>query len=163
MRGETSDYEPLANELSLDLLNYYGVFNDSFYATFDPTLDNFNGTINEKYLRKRFRVWLENIYMNDFEPIFTGRVQSGGFATDLSTTTQNSLQVSCIDLIEDCANYNLKDSKGFVSYNIAQGNESESIIHSMARLALQDSITNFLTNSKFNNTTITNSWKINST
>lgn len=150
-----------ANTLNLQLHNICGVFSDDQYATFDPTIDNFNGSVLEKYLQKRCRVEAETWHSACFELFFTGILDENRFHRRSPVGSLPSTDIDAEDMISIIGRKFKRATTTFEDFKLSDPRaEDASLIHAIIRLATKEDIYNFASNSSFENATISNSWAI---
>lgn len=148
-----------ANKVAFALHNLAGQFSDDQYAAFDPTADQFNGLVTQKYLQKRSNVTLENWYDGDFDTVFFGRLSSGGFARASQSQKYGVVACSADDYVGLIAQSTVRRGRYYENADLVDtATESDSLVHLIARLATQREIYNYAADSSFENATITDSW-----
>jgi hypothetical protein len=151
----------VANTLDVELLSPQGEFAGDQYATFDCTIDQFNGTSSQKYMQSRTPVILETWYDHDFEPVFVGRVDDALYSRSTPADDISVVSISCEDMVSEIARAAPKNGSQYLNYALVDpADEANSLLHSIVRLATKQKITNYLANSSFENATIGNSWTV---
>lgn len=146
-----------ANTFHALLNNNAGEFSDDQYAAFDPELAQYNGTVTQKYLQRRCRVWVEDWYDGDWDSTFYGRITPACFARQTQFPTVSVVSMSAMDTVETFQSYRISNGGYYEDDKISDATEADSLFHQIAKLA-RPKIYNYLSNSSFENATITNSW-----
>ncbi len=154
-----------ANRCGISLFNRdndgQGYFSDDQYAAFDPTADQFNGTVDQKYLQRRSNVTIENWYDGDFDTVFFGKVNSMLYKRSTQDQNYGTVGISCDDDIGLIARTSVEKGRYYEDADLVDtATESDSLLHIIARLATQRQVYNYLSNSSFENATIGNSWDV---
>jgi len=138
-----------------------GYFSDDQYAAYDPTADQFNGTVNQKYLQRRSNVTIENWYDGDFDTAFFGKVNSSLYTRSTQDQTYGTVGISCDDYIGLIARTSVEKGRYYEDYDLCDtASESTSLLHVITRLATKRPVYNYLSNSSFENANIGNSWLV---
>lgn len=162
-RVANSGGSDVANNFTMTLYSPGGIYADDQYAAFLPASEQFNGTAAQKYLHRRSHVFVENWYGTEFEPIFVGLVDNGGYKRTTpkgGTTTRGRQTVSltCDDHVAELG-MRVKRNGGYWSdYKLADDTDTASLIHAFVKEGLNREVYNFLGNSSFENADITDSW-----
>lgn len=157
---EPSTGSQSANRLTAKLYSNGGEYADDQYATFDPTTECFNGTSSQKYLQKQSRIEAETWYGTVWEPIFTGRLDNNLFSRTSYAGELTTVDIAAEDSVSDIAREMKRKGKSYASKKLSDTTESNSLIHLITRLATKKDIYNYLANSSFENSTISNSWAV---
>jgi hypothetical protein len=147
-----------ANTLSFSLESKDGEFNDDVYFAFDPTNGRYNGLSTQKYLQTRTRVVAETWYSGDWEPFFVGKVDAGLYKRSSHAGGVTTVSVSAEDAVADIATSIQREGATWENYQLADTDEDTSLIHTVARLGTQKNVRNYLSDSGFENATITTAW-----
>lgn len=173
-----------ANTAVMKLLNVNGQFSDDQYDAFDPFNGRYNGT--QKYLQNRVQVEIDSEYYvstddylypaldlypsetlypmgplntSNVEPLFIGRTTPGAFKRSSPNKLFGDVSISIEDGISELGETKLRRAYAFDSYDLCDPvAESDSLVHSIARLVTKKEIRNYALNSSFENATIANSW-----
>ena len=149
-----------ANTLTLRLLNESGELSDDQYAAFDPTSDQFNGLVTQKYLQTRCRVEAEVWYSNSYDPFFIGQVDDAMFSRRSMRGDMSMVEIRAEDIVARIGRKYKRKSVSYEDKDLSDATETNSLVHLIARLATQEDIYNFVANSSFENATIGNSWAV---
>ena len=160
---ETQNGSFSSNGANLDLYNEGlgadGCFSDDQYAPFDAGSYQYNGTIDNKYLQNRIPVWFEAWHGNDFDSVYRGKVDSGAFARTKVATKMGRVKVSAEDAVRDIAIETKRRARAYEDFTLCNNAiPSESLLHTILRLATKKEIYNYLSNSGFEVVT-SYSWK----
>ena len=147
-------------ELRVVLDNSGGEFVDDQYATYTPASGAYNGTTSQRYLRQRPLVWLEHWYANVFESVFFGRVDRDHIARATSGGALDVVEFNAEDRMYELLDYESDTAASYDSLNITDTTEASSLIHSIVRLATRKSVSNYLPNSSFETSALSNSWAV---
>jgi len=146
-----------ANTMSATLWNLSGQFSDDQYAVYNPSLYQFNGTVDQKYLRRRGDVTVESWYNGDFDTVFKGRLSESGFSRTSQHTNLSSVSISAADsamrLAEGIA------GKGRIHDNVQMVDACRG--NSLLHLAAQEGrpyVKQYLAINRFEEATITGAW-----
>ena len=152
-----------ANTLGLTLKNIHDEFTDDNHRSYMPASGSYNGTAHQAYLQTRCRIEAETWYGNTYETLFTGRVDESLFSRRYTAGGVSRVDIRAEDHISDIARYIVRNAVTYENKDLSDTTESNSLVHLIARLATQKSVTNYLANSSFENTTIANSWTVTGT
>jgi hypothetical protein len=147
-----------ANICDVELNNQAGEFSDDQYAAFDPTSDQFNGTSSQKYLRNRVGVIVESWEGTDFDYLFFGKVNEGGFQRTTPSDKYSTIRITAEDAVREIAHEVKRRGRAYEDKKISDATEANSLVHLVTRLATEKEIFNYASNSSFENATIGNSW-----
>jgi parallel beta-helix repeat protein len=156
-KTRNSDIVFLSNSLDLTLYNNESQFSTEQNQTYDPSLSQYNGTASQDFLKNNFRIEIEDWYENDYELLFTGRIDQG-LKRQTKTQFFSTVTVRASDDTQRIAKNRRRYGSVFLAKDLADTTESNSLFHLIARLGTQDRITNYASNSGFENSTISNSW-----
>lgn len=149
-----------SNTLTVQLKSPEGEFADDQYAAFDPTSDDFNGLVTQKYMQARCRLVMESWYNHDYEIVFNGRLTEGAFSRNSAAGLISTVTITGEDSVSDIARKFRRKAIAYEDKKISDTTEADSLIHLITQLATKDDIYNFLSNSSFENAVITNSWSL---
>jgi hypothetical protein len=148
----------VANDVRLRLFSPNGIFADDQYAEFSPADEQYNGTVDQKYLRKRCWVFIDLWYGTDFEPTFHGLLERGGIARISQIKDEQYVSLKATDLIGEGASRRKEEGDHYESKQLVDDVESDSLLHIYIYEMLDRRVRNYLSNSGFENATIGNSW-----
>ena len=148
-----------ANLLMADLDSSSHQFADDQYSAFAPASESFNGLTTQRYLQARTPVILEHWYSHEPELLFVGRVNEDFYQRSSPRGGRSQVRITAEDAVSEIGRRIIRKGRTYQGYDICDTTtESESLLHVIARLALQYDVVNFLANSSFENATIANSW-----
>jgi hypothetical protein len=157
-----------ANTAGLTLYNIKGQFCDDQYDAFDPFQGYYNGTLAQKYLQNRVGIEIETHapaaisaydYQGYCEPLFIGRTTPGAFRRSSPSKFYGAVSIEAEDGVAELGETKLTEAHAFETYDLCDpAAESDSLVHSIARLVTKKPIVNYALNSSFENATIGNSW-----
>ena len=150
-----------ANTIDFSLDSTDGSYNDDVYATWNPSgtaAGRYNGTNAQKYLQTRMRVETESWYDGDRELVFVGRVDNNLLRRSSQVGAATVVQVTAEDAAADIALSLKGEGEAWENYQLADTDESNSLLHAIARIGTQPHIRNYVTDSGFEHATITTAW-----
>lgn len=150
---------PVANSARFSLRSPAGQFADDQYAAFDPANEVYNGTSAQAYMQARCPVEVETWFSNSFELLIRGRLSDDKFSRRTPVGPQQTIQLQIMDGVEDLKRYAISEHVSYEDYTMCDpSSESTSLLHTLVRIVTKPSITNYVANSSFENTTISDSW-----
>jgi len=153
-----------ANRVSFSLNNTAGEFSDDQYAAFDPTSDQFNGTVAQKYLQRRSNITIENWYAGDFDTIFFGKLTSNRYKRQTASDKFGTVSCNAEDYVGLIARKSVRRGRYWENADLVDtATESDSLLHLITRLATKKEVYNYLADSSFESTAISDSWDTSST
>jgi hypothetical protein len=148
-----------ANVASFSLMSPTGQFADDQFATFDASNEKYNGSSSQAFMTKQTPAQVESWYDNKYELLITGRIGSEKFARQSGVGRVSRVQIGLFDTTDIIQRKVIKNAVKFEDYKMSDSSsESASLVHVLARLATAEPVTNYLSNSSFENATIGNSW-----
>lgn len=94
-----------------------------------------------------------------FEIVFNGSAEKGAFSRNVAFGSLSSLSITANDKIKDMSGKKQKNAEVFENYYFSRETPSNnSLIHEFIQRATRKEVVNYLGNSGFENTTISNSW-----
>lgn len=148
-----------ANRVSLSLNNTAGEFSDDQYAAFAPESDQFNGTIDQKYLQRRSNITIENWYAGDFDTIFFGKLTSGKYQRQTPNDKFGVVYCSAEDMVGVIARQSVRRGRYWEDADLVDtADETDSLLHLITRLATKKEVYNYLPDASFDSTAPDNSW-----
>lgn len=147
-----------ANNCTFRLNSQSGEFADDQYATYDPTLDQFNGTVAQKYLQQRSGIYIENWYDGDFDSIFVGQFDDSKYSR--STPLKDIQRVSCrgLDNAAVLMRKQFREAQRYDNYKLSSTTFESSLFHQIAYEGTKEKVRNYAANSGFENAAIGSSW-----
>lgn len=122
------------------------------------------GRIYNRILTDAEKTWLYNNpsdwgAISKIEPIFIGRTTPGAFRRNSPSKFYGDVSIDIEDGISELGETKLRRAYAFDSYDLCDPvAESDSLVHSIARLVTKKEIRNYALNSSIENATIANSW-----
>jgi len=148
-----------ANSAGIGLINTNGEFSDDQYAAFTPASDQFNGTVAQKYLQNKSRVWLESWYSGDFDNILVGRVTDAGYQRTTQRDNASMVSIEVEDGIAELALTPIENAEVHENTELSGTTEANSLIHISSRKG-RARTRQYLANNSFEDPgAITDSWQ----
>jgi len=135
-----------------DITGLQGSFSDDQYGTYNPANGIYNGTTDERYLTDRFKAYIETWYLNNYEPMFIGRLDKSLLKRDKGADSLGKVSGSFADDITKIAETKLNDGFVYENYYLSDNvTPADSLLHQIIKKGSQNTVTNYCTNSAIDN------------